>query len=80
MLQFIRGDNMRFKRIKELREDRDLKQSQLAEVLNTTQANYSFIENGIANLKAEEIVKLCKYYNISADYILELTNEYKTLS
>lgn len=63
---------MQYTRIKELREDRDLKQSEIAKILNTTQANYSFIENGIAYLKADEVVKLCLYYNVSADYILGL--------
>lgn len=66
---------MQYKRIKELREDRDLKQTDLAKVLNTTQSNYSFIENSIAYLKADEVVKLCLYYNVSADYLLRLTNE-----
>lgn len=70
---------MRYRRIKELREDKDLKQSEIAEILNTTQANYSFIENGKAYLKADEVVKLCRYYNVSADYILELTDECKPL-
>ncbi len=68
---------MLYKRIKELREDHDKKQSEIAEVLNTTQANYSYIENGIANLKAEEIRKLCLYYGVSADYILELPENLK---
>ena len=63
---------MQYRRIKELREDKDLKQSDLAKILDTTQANYSYIENGIAYLKAEDIIKLCLYYNVSADYILEL--------
>lgn len=63
---------MKYKKIKELREDRDLKQSELAKILNITQANYSYIENGVAYLKADELVKLCMYYNVSADYILGL--------
>ncbi len=63
---------MKYKRIKELREDNDLKQADIAKILNMTQSNYSFLENGIAELKANELKKLCLYYNISADYILEL--------
>lgn len=66
------GEFMQYKRIKELREDKDLTQSDLAKILNTTQANYSYIENGVAYLKADELVKLCMYYNVSADYILGL--------
>lgn len=65
---------MYFKRIKELREDREINQSELAKILDTSQANYSFIENGIAHLKAEDLAKICKYYNVSADYILEFTD------
>lgn len=66
---------MRYKRIKELREDRDLTQSQLAEVLDVTQANYSYIENGVAFLKADDVVKLSKFYNVSSDYILGLPDD-----
>ncbi len=66
---------MHYKKLKELREDRDLNQSDIAEVLNTTQANYSYIENGVAFLKADEVVKLCKFYNVSADYILGLPDD-----
>lgn len=66
---------MHYRKLKELREDRDLKQSEIAEVLNITQANYSYIENGVAYLKADEVVKLCKFYNVSADYILGLPDD-----
>lgn len=70
---------MHYKKIKELREDNDLKQSEIAKVLNITQANYSYIENGIAHLKADEVVKLCEFYNVSADYLLGFTDEFKPL-
>ncbi|MDE5984708.1 MAG: helix-turn-helix domain-containing protein [Eubacterium sp.] len=63
---------MIYKRIKELREDRDIKQAEIAKELDISQGNYSFIENGVANLKADDLVKLCKFYNVSADYILDL--------
>ncbi len=66
---------MRYKQIKELREDRDLTQSKLAEILDITQGNYSYIENGAAFLKADDVVKLCKFYNVSADYILGLPDD-----
>ncbi len=65
---------MLFKRIKELREDNDKSQKELATMLNVSQGNYSFIENGVANLKAEDLKKLAIFYNVSSDYILELTN------
>ena len=40
-----------------------------------TQANYSYIENGVAFLKADDVVKLCKFYGVSADYILGLPKD-----
>ena len=64
-------------RIKDLREDRDLTQKQLAEYLNIKQNTYSQYENGLRQLPLDALVKLAKYYNTSADYILELTNEPK---
>lgn len=66
-----------YKRIKELRVDRDKNQSEIAKMLNMSQANYSYLENGTANLKAEEIKKLCLYYGVSADYLLELPENLK---
>lgn len=71
----LEGDTMHYKRIRELREDKELTQSKLAEVLNVTQANYSYIENGVAFLKADDVVKLCKFYGVSADYILGLPKD-----
>lgn len=63
---------MLYKRIKELREDNEKGQKELATILNISQGNYSFIENGVANLKADDLKKLCILYGVSADYILEL--------
>ncbi len=58
--------------IRELREDRDLTQSQIAEVLGTTQQVYSRYEKGENEIPVRHIITLCKFYNISADYILGL--------
>ena len=66
-------------RIRDLREDRDLKQAELAKVLGTTQQNYSKIETGRSDISGEKLMKLAKYYNISADYILGLIDEPKPL-
>lgn len=63
---------MILKRIKELREDNDYKQSFIAEILGIKQNSYSQIENGMADLKIEYLIKLCKLYKVSADYILEI--------
>lgn len=56
--------------IRELREDRDLKQSEVAELLGTTQQVYSRYENGVNELPIRHLRTLCKYYHVSADYIL----------
>ena len=58
--------------LKELREDRDLKQSTIAHVLGTTQQVYSRYENGINEMPIRHLRTLCQYYNVSADYILGL--------
>lgn len=56
--------------LRELREDRDIKQSTIANVLGTTQQVYSRYENGINELPIRHLKTLCQYYGVSADYIL----------
>ena len=63
------------KRLYELRTDRDLKQEDLARVLKTTKQTYGKYENGKLNLKIEDLITLCQFYNVSADYVIGLTNE-----
>ena len=60
-------------RIRELREDNDVKQSHLAELLNISQAQYSRIENNEYELSYYGLIKLAKFYNTSIDSILGLT-------
>ncbi|MDE6505358.1 MAG: helix-turn-helix domain-containing protein [Clostridia bacterium] len=60
------------KRIKELRTEKGLTQKQLAEQLNTTQINISRLELEIIDLGSTMAVKICKYFNVSADYLLGL--------
>lgn len=59
--------------IRELREDRDLSQQQIADVLGTTQQVYSRYEKGINEMPIRHIITLCKFYKVSADYILGLS-------
>lgn len=66
---------MKINRLKEIREDRDYKQSDIAKVLGTTQQQYSKYELGIQVISVERLVKLAKFYNTSVDYLLGLTNE-----
>lgn len=58
--------------LRELREDNDLKQSDIAKILNTTQQVYSRYEKGINEMPIRHIITLCKFYKVSADYILGL--------
>ena len=60
--------------IKELREDRDLSQQKIAEILDTTQQVYSRYENGVNEMPIRHLITLCKFYNVSADYVLGLKN------
>ena len=64
-------------RIKDLREDADITQSQLAEYLNIKQNTYSQYENGQRQIPIDALIKLAQYFDTSVDYILELTNERK---
>ncbi len=66
-------------RIKNIREDRDLTQSEIGKLLQKSQQGYNHIETGRAELKIEDLAKLCKFYNLSADYLIGLTNEPKQL-
>ena len=64
-------------RLKELREDTDTKQNILAKYLNVRQNTYSQYENGQRQIPIEQLIKLSEYYNVSVDFILELTDEKK---
>lgn len=63
-----------YKRIRELREDRDLLQKDVAKYLNCTQVAYSRYELGTRDIPTEVLIKLAKFHNTSSDYILELTD------
>ena len=65
------------KRLKELRESMNLRQHNLAEVLDITKQQYSLYETGVRELPVHHLKVLAQFYNISTDYILELTNEEK---
>lgn len=66
-----------YKRIRELREDNDLLQRQLAEYLNCSQAAYSRYELGTRDIPTEVLIALADFYNTSTDYLLGRTTQKK---
>ena len=65
---------MVYSRIRDLREDRDLKQQDLADYLNCSQVCYSRYENGQRDIPLETISKIADFYNVSVDYFLNRTD------
>lgn len=65
---------MYFKRLKDLREDHDYKQKDIANLLDISQQYYSQYELGKYTMPIELLIKLAKYYNVSLDYLVGLTN------
>lgn len=66
-----------YRRIRDLREDDDLKQRQIAEYLKCSQRTYSDYENGKIRVPVDVLIELSRYYGTSVDYLLELTDEKK---
>ena len=66
-------------RMRNLREDRDLTQKEVAQVINKSQQGYSHIEEGRAELKIEDLIKLCIFYGVSADYFIGISENKKIL-
>lgn len=60
-------------KLKGLREDNDLTQTQIAEVLGTSQTMYARYERGANEMPLRHLVTICKFYNVSADYLLGTT-------
>ncbi len=61
-------------RMRNLREDNDLTQKEVAKIINKSQQGYSHIEDGRAELKIDDLIMLCKFYNVSADYFIGLSD------
>jgi len=60
------------KRIRDLREDHDKTQQEIADILGTSQTMYARYERGANELPIHHLITLCKYYKVSADFILGL--------
>lgn len=65
---------MLYQRIKDLREDKDLLQKDIAKILDMSQTGYSKYEVGTNDIPTNILIKLAEFYNTSTDYILGLTN------
>ncbi|MBQ8322122.1 MAG: helix-turn-helix transcriptional regulator [Clostridia bacterium] len=61
-------------RMRNLREDRDLTQREVGAVINKSQQGYSHIEEGRAELKIDDMIKLCRFYNVTADYFVGMSD------
>ncbi len=66
-------------RLKDIREDRDLNQDDIAKELKITRQQYQLYESGKREIKTHQIIQLCKFYNLSPEYILGFTNTPKKL-
>ena len=64
-------------RLKELREDRDLTQQEIAKILKMSQSNYSKYENETLDLNYKQLIEISNYYKVSIDYLLYQTDERK---
>ena len=68
---------MLYKRIRDLREDRDLTQKELAKILNCSQQVYSNYELGQRDIPTDILIKLALFYDVSTDYILGISDKTK---
>lgn len=66
---------MLYKRIRDLREDKDLSQREMGEILSCSQRVYSNYERGELDIPTEILIKLADFHNVSVDYILNRTDK-----
>ena len=71
----LRWKAMRYSRIRDLREDRDMTQTEMAQVLQCSQRIYSNYERGDVDIPTEILIKLAEFHRTSVDYLLGLTDE-----
>lgn len=74
MLKYFRVKKMIYGRLKDLREDRELNQTEIGKLLGTSQKQYSRWETGETEIPFHHVIKLAKFYNITIDYIAGITN------
>lgn len=61
--------------MRNLREDHDLTQKEVGKIINKSQQGYSHIEDGRAEMKIDDLIKLCDFYNVTADYFIGRTDK-----
>jgi transcriptional regulator with XRE-family HTH domain len=66
-----------YPRLRNLREDKDLNQEEIAKYLNISQTTYSRYESGVLDIPSLSLIKLAKFYKTSIDYLVGLTDEVK---
>lgn len=66
-------------RLRSIRIDNDYNQVQIAKIINKSQQGYAHLENRKAKFTVEDIIELCKFYDVSADYLLGFTDTFKHL-
>ena len=64
-----------YQRIRDLREDADLRQQDIADYLQCTQVCYSYYESGKRDIPTDVLIRLARYYGVSVDYLLGLTDK-----
>lgn len=69
-----------YQRLRDIREDNDMTQAQIAQILNIQQTQYSRYERGAVQMSIDKYIVLAKYYNISLDYITGIIDEPKKIS
>ena len=67
-----------YQRLRDLREDGQIKQQEIADILKTTQQTYSIWERGDREIPFHHVITLAKFYDVSIDYIAGLTNQKKS--
>ena len=77
ILAIVRGVIAVYPRIRDLREDKDLNQTQVAKMLGMSQTGYSKYETGENDIPTQVLIQLARYYNTSIDYLLGETRERK---
>ena len=76
IFSYVSGLKMNYRiRMRNLREDGDLTQKEVGAVINKSQQGYSHIEDGRAELKIDDLIKLCRFYGVSADYFIGISDE-----